>query len=77
MRVIVKSVPSAGFRCAGNYWPATETEADLDEATVARLKSSPHLVVVEPSAAKPLSRPVEITQDHGDIEDQPRKRKGR
>jgi hypothetical protein len=74
MRVVVKAVPVAGFRCAGSFWPSSETEAELDAEAVAKLKASPHLIVVDLGAARPH---VETVARHAEAVESHKTRKGK
>ena len=50
--VVVQSRLSDGRRRAGRFWPSAPVEVDVDEATLAELRSDPQLVVRAPREAE-------------------------
>lgn len=46
--VVVQARRSEGRRRAGRFWPGSPVEVDLDEATLAELRSDPQLIVRAP-----------------------------
>lgn len=52
-RVIVRAVSKQGFYRAGRFWPATNTEVEVDQETFDVLLKEPRLVVVPAPEQKP------------------------